>query len=44
VFLARMARSWTNGRPRARIFLEYLRTQFPEVREAQAEASRIIVP
>ena len=44
VFLARMARSWTNGRPRARIFLEYLRAQFPEVREAQAEASRIIVP
>ncbi len=44
VFLARMARSWTNGRPRARIFIEYLRTQFPEAREAQAEASRIIVP
>ena len=44
VFLARMGRSWTNGRPRARIFLEYLRTQFPAVRDAQAEASRIIVP
>ena len=44
VFLARMARSWTNGRPKARIFLEYLRTQFPEACEPQAETSRIIVP
>jgi hypothetical protein len=43
VFLARLARNWTNGRPRARIYLQFLRGQFPQ-RDAQPEASRIIAP
>src|SRR5438132_1362206 len=30
VFLARLARNWTNGRPRARLYLQLLRGQFPE--------------
>ena len=44
IFLARMARSWTNGRPRARLFLQFLRTQFPDVQPQQQETSRIIAP
>ena len=43
VFLARVCRSRTNERPRARIFLELLRAQFPAAQE-QAEVSRIITP
>ena len=43
VFLARLARNWTNGRPRARIYLQLLRGQFPE-RDLQPETSRIIAP
>jgi hypothetical protein len=43
VFLARLIRNWTNGRPRARIYLQLLRSQFPQ-QEVQAEASRIIAP
>jgi hypothetical protein len=43
VFLARLIRNWTNGRPRARIYLQFLRGQFPQ-QDAQREASRIIAP
>lgn len=43
VFLARLARNWTNGRPRARIYLQFLRGQFPQ-QNLQPEASRIIAP
>jgi hypothetical protein len=43
VFLARLIRNWTNGRPRARIYLQFLRNQFPQ-QELQAETSRIIAP
>jgi hypothetical protein len=44
VFLARTARNGTNGRPRARLFLDFLRQQFPQSEEPQAEHSRIIAP
>ncbi len=44
VFLARMVRARTNGRPRARIFLGFLRTQFPQSEAIAPEASRIILP
>lgn len=43
VYLARICRVSTNGRPRARIFLELLRRQYPQ-RELQPQASRIIAP
>jgi len=43
VFLARLCRTRTNGRPRARIFVELLQEQFPAP-EAQPEVSRIIAP
>jgi hypothetical protein len=43
VFLLRVARHHTNGRPRARRFLEFLRGQFPRT-AAEHEAPRIIVP
>jgi hypothetical protein len=44
VFLARLGRTRTNGRPRARIFLEFLRAQFPQAEELQPAPSRIILP
>jgi hypothetical protein len=44
VFLARTTRNWTNGRPRARICLEFLRRQFPQAEELQPQTSRIIMP
>lgn len=46
VFVARLAASHTNQRPRARIFLEFLRVQLPpeEAARAAAEAPRIIIP
>jgi len=44
VFLLRVARYETNGRPRSRAFLDFLRAQFPRSTEARAEPSRIIVP
>jgi len=44
VFLARMVRVRTNGRPRARIFLGFLGTQFPSAEEIAPEPSRIILP
>ncbi len=43
VFLARLIRNWTNGRPRARMYVEFLRRQAPR-QERQPEASRIIEP
>ena len=44
VFLYRMGLMHTNGRPRARRFIEYLRGQFPNAEELKQEQSRIIVP
>ena len=44
VFLFRVGKQQTNGRPRARILIEFLRTQFPKMTQPQAEPSRIIVP
>ena len=44
VFLYRMGLMHTNGRPRARQFVEYLRGQFPNAQELKQEQSRIIVP
>jgi hypothetical protein len=44
VFLYRMGLLRTNGRPRARCFLEFLRSQFPAAPELKREESRIIVP
>jgi len=44
VFLLRVAKYETNGRPRSRAFLDFLRAQFPPATEPQAEPSRIIIP
>ena len=44
VFLLRVAKYETNGRPRSRAFLDFLRAQFPRAAEAQSEPSRVIVP
>lgn len=44
VFLYRMGLLRTNGRPRARRFVQFLRGQFPASPELQREESRIIVP
>ncbi|HMD42153.1 MAG TPA: hypothetical protein VKH45_03675 [Candidatus Acidoferrum sp.] len=44
VFLYRMGLMHTNGRPRARRFIEYLRGQFPNAQELKQEQPRIIVP
>jgi hypothetical protein len=44
VFLYRMGLLRTNGRPRSRRFLQFLRSQFPATPELQREESRIIVP
>ena len=43
VFLYRMG-LLPNGRPRSRLFMEFLRGQFPEAPELKKEESRIIVP
>jgi hypothetical protein len=43
VFLVRLVRNWTNGRPRARVYLHFLRGQFPQA-ESRPEPSRIIAP
>ena len=43
VFLLRVGRHHTNGRPRSRRFLEFLRRQFPKA-AAEPEAPRIILP
>ena len=44
VFLYRMGLMHTNGRPRARRFIEYLRSQFPDAQELKKVESRIIIP
>lgn len=44
VFLYRMGLLRTNGRPRSRRFIEFLRRQFPQAPEVKREESRIIVP
>jgi hypothetical protein len=46
VFLLRMCKSETNGRPRSRAFLAFLRERFrlPPAQAAAAEGSRIIIP
>jgi hypothetical protein len=44
VFLYRMGLLRTNGRPRARRLVEFLRGQFPAAPELKREESRIIVP
>jgi hypothetical protein len=44
VFLYRMGLLRTNGRPRSRRYIEFLRGQFPEVQELKRNESRIIVP
>jgi hypothetical protein len=44
VFLYRMGLLRTNGRPRSRLFIEFLRGQFAEAGELKKEESRIIVP
>lgn len=44
VFLYRMGLLRTNGRPRSRLFIEFLRAQFPDAPELKREQSRIIVP
>jgi hypothetical protein len=43
VFLCRLIRNWTNGRPRARMYVEFLRSQAPQ-QDRHPEASRIIAP
>jgi hypothetical protein len=44
VFLYRMGLLRTNGRPRSRRFIEFLRGQFPQAPELKREEPRIIVP
>ena len=44
VFLYRMGLLRTNGRPRSRRFIEFLRGQFPKSPELKQEESRIIIP
>jgi hypothetical protein len=44
VFLLRVGKQETNGRPRSRAFLTFLHARFPPVAEKAAEASRIILP
>jgi hypothetical protein len=44
VFLFRMGLLRTNGRPRARRYIEFLRSQFSAAPELKREESRIIVP
>ena len=44
VFLFRMGLLRTNGRPRSRRSIEFLRGQFPGAQELKREESRIIVP
>lgn len=44
VFLLRVGKQETNGRPRSRSFLGFLNSQFPLPASAAKEASRIILP
>ena len=44
VFFLRFARLRSNGRPRSRAFLEFLRSEYPATTEATTEERRIIMP
>jgi hypothetical protein len=44
IFLLRVAKQETNGRPRSRSFLGFLRARFPLPAEAAKETPRIIMP
>jgi hypothetical protein len=44
VFLYRMGLLRTNGRPRSRRFIQFLRSQFPQSPELKREESGIIIP
>ena len=44
VFFYRMGLLRSNGRPRSRRFIEFLRGQFPQAEEPKTEEPRIIVP
>ena len=44
VFFARFARLRSNGRPRTRGFIEFLRSQFPAEAGVAKEEARIIIP
>lgn len=44
VFLYRMGLLQTNGRPRSRRYIEFLRGQFPEAQELKREESRLVIP
>lgn len=44
VFLLRVGRHETNGRPRTRAFLDFLRGQFPKADATQPESPRIVMP
>jgi hypothetical protein len=44
VFLLRLGRHRTNGRPRSRAFLDFLRAQFRPTAGSEREAPRIITP
>ena len=44
VFLARIGRSRSNGRPKSRGYLQFLREQFPRAAAQPAEQPRIIIP
>jgi hypothetical protein len=44
VFLLRIGRQQTNGRSRTRMYLQFLRGQFPKQTVTQDEAPRIVIP
>jgi hypothetical protein len=44
VFLWRVGKQRTNGRPRSRAFLDFLRAQYPKSPEIEKEAPRIVIP
>ena len=44
VFLLRVSKQETNGRPRSRSFLDFLRERFPLPLDSSKEGPRIIVP
>lgn len=44
VFLLRVGKHRTNGRPKSRAFLDFLRAQYPKSAEIEKEAPRIVMP
>jgi hypothetical protein len=44
VFFARFGRLRSNGKPKTRAFIDFLRTQFPLEAGQVEEAPRIIIP